>query len=382
MSMPVRVCLVAPLPPPMGGIARGVFMLREHARRAPAIELLVVDTAVRWRDVHDDSLRSRAFDGGRQLLTSAGSLLRAMIAGRADVVHLKSSGGLGAIRDVVLVTLARLWRRPVIYHLHFGRLPEEAARRSREWRLMARVMRRAGVVVVTDARTERAITSRLPGVRVERIPNGTELGALPDRPPARPDPVRTVLFVGWVLPSKGIEDLLIAWRQQAATGWRLLVAGPIEPAYRQQLERQFVDLDSVSFLGELPHPQALEEIANCDLFVLPSHTEAFPNVVVEAMACGAAVLSTDVGAVPEMLDGCGVVVPPRSPADLSAALAELMSDPDRRTALGERARAKAVREYGMDGVFARYLELWLRVGSSKVAVASPRVRDDRGVAAR
>ena len=58
-----------------------------------------------------------------------------------------------------------------------------------------------------------------------------------------------------------------------------------------------------------------------DVFVLPSYTEGFPNVIIEAMAMGKPIIATSVGAIPEMLDeGCGVVVPPKDADSLQKAL--------------------------------------------------------------
>lgn len=106
-------------------------------------------------------------------------------------------------------------------------------------------------------------------------------------------------------------------------------------------------------------------MAACDVFVLPSHTEGFPNVVVEAMALGRAVVATDVGAVADMLaDGCGAVVPPRRPADLAGALDAVMRDEALRRATGERARAKALGEYRIDEVVAAVVRLWRSVASA------------------
>ncbi|GAA3735717.1 hypothetical protein GCM10022225_18050 [Plantactinospora mayteni] len=372
---PVRVCVVGPLPPPMGGIARGMHMIRRQALRHPGVELEVIDIAVRWRAVHDFSLVKRAIDGARQLTAGAWALLRTVAGGKTDVVHVKTSGGLGVVRDLVLLIIARSARLPVVYQLHFGRVPQIAEANSLEWRLMTRVIRRAKVVVL-DRHTEAAIARHLPGARVGRMPNGVDLAELPMPRPDRGGP-RTALFVGWVLRPKGIEDLLAAWIEVGSPEWRLLVVGPCDEAYLRSLRRTFGALDSVSFLGEQPHSRAWELMAECDLFVLPSHTEGFPNVVVEAMALGRAIVSTDVGAVAEMLaDDCGVVVPPARPALLAPALATLMNDPARRRELGDHARAKATREYSLDRVFDRHVALWHEVVSASsphpTALPAPR----------
>ena len=100
-------------------------------------------------------------------------------------------------------------------------------------------------------------------------------------------------------------------------------------------------------------------MSTCDIFVLPSHTEGFPNAVAEAMAQGRAVVATDVGAVPDMLDnGAGVVLPVGDIESLALAMKDLMEDEQRRLALGEAARIRSLSCYGMDSVFRSYVALW------------------------
>src|SRR6185503_12490320 len=83
-----------------------------------------------------------------------------------------------------------------------------------------------------------------------------------------------------------------------------------------------------------------------DVLVLCSAHEAAPRVLLEAMSCGRAVVATRVGGIVHMLrdtagEDCGVLVEPAQPEGLAAALEQLAGDPQRRAALGRRARARA-----------------------------------------
>ncbi|MFC0096746.1 glycosyltransferase family 4 protein [Micromonospora marina] len=358
----MRVCVVGPLPPPVGGIARGVAMLVDRFRDDPEVRIEVIDIARRWRGGQGLGWGRRLTAGVRQLTAGAVGLRRVLAAGRTDVVHLHSSGGPGVLRDLALLRIARVYRRPAVYHLHFGRIPEIAGRRSLEWRLMVPAMRLATAVLVLDGASESTVRDQLPTVWVLRMPNGVDLDRLPvpHRDPAPAE--RTVLFVGWLLHAKGVEDLLTAWRTAAQPGWRLLFVGPADPAYLRSVTVRHQPSASVSFMGELPHTDVLAMMARCDLFVLPSHTEGFPNVIVEAMALGCPVVATDVGATAEILDDdSGVIVAPSDPAGLAAALRELMTDPVRRADLAGRARARVHRLYGLQRVLRQHIDLWRRL---------------------
>jgi glycosyltransferase involved in cell wall biosynthesis len=86
-----------------------------------------------------------------------------------------------------------------------------------------------------------------------------------------------------------------------------------------------------------------------DVFALPSLHEGFGLVLVEALASGTPVVASRVGPVPEIvIDGeTGVLVPPKSPADLANAIASLLHDSDRRRSMAERGRQDAVARFSL-----------------------------------
>ena len=274
-----------------------------------------------------------------------------------DVLHLTTSGQLAVVRDLAVMAASAHFGVPVIYHIRFGRVPELAGGRSREWRVLARAMRRAHTVLVIDADTERAVQDSLPDVRVVRVSNCVDTTNLP-QVTEQAGGERTVMFLGWVIPTKGIEELVQAWAQLRPDGWRLLVVGPGKTEYQNQLLAKYGP-KALEFSGEQPHDEAMRLLAAADVFVLPSYTEGFPNVVVEAMALGKPIVATRVGAIPEMLrDGGGILVDRQDVGGLARAMAQVMADSDLRLHLGTRARQRAVSEYSLESVFAQYLAVW------------------------
>jgi glycosyltransferase involved in cell wall biosynthesis len=358
---PLKVCLVSPMPPPLGGIARWTSMIMARARTCADLELSLIDTALRWRAVHDTALVRRVLAGVPQLLGSTWKLLRLALIVRPDVVHVNTSGQLGVIRDMLLVAVCRVLRIPFVYHIRFGRIPYIAVQNTLEWKAIMMVMRRSKAVIVLDALTAKTVERELSEIPLSQVPNCVDVLQLP-QVASREKSTRVLLFLGWVLPGKGIEELVEAWRKIDRRGWRLRIAGPCADSFRTAILDGFDSDLSVEFLGEVAHSAGLELIASCDLFVLPSHTEGFPNVVLEAMALGIPIIATGVGAVSEMLaNDRGLVVPPRATEELAVALGELMQDERRRNELGERAKAWAWSHYSLESVFERYLDLWHRV---------------------
>ena len=349
----------APKPPPYGGIANWTRLISRQAEFRADIRLCVVDTAPRWRAVDDLSVWKRMLGGGLQLVRDYARFRRSLEAGQ-DVVHLTTSGGLAVVRDLAVLATARRQGIPAIYHLHFGRVPQMAAGSTRQWRLLARAIRMARLVLAIDPGTAATIEHHLPGVRVLRVPNAADLAALPEGlPSSRP---RTLLYLGWLVPTKGVSELVQAWKDLGPEGWRCILAGPGSPQYRRRLLDEYKP-ENLEILPEQPHTDAMRLLAAADVFVLPSHTEGFSNVIVEAMAMGKAIVATGVGAIPEMLAGdCGVVVPPRDVQSLRGALQRIMSDESMRVAMGARARDKARAEYAMDKVFEQLLDVWRNAG--------------------
>ena len=203
----MKVCIVSPLPPPAGGIARWTELVTEHLAHSPQVQVSVINTALRLRRPQSRSVGLRLVTGS---LEGVWTLLRfgqTVARARPDVVHVNVAGELGLIRDLTLVRLAGLCGVPAVVHLHFGRIPDLARSHAWEWKLLIRLFKAASLVIAIDSRTAATIESACPDVTVELIPNCVAIepstGRVTDRRAAK-----SVLFVGSVLPSKGIEELL------------------------------------------------------------------------------------------------------------------------------------------------------------------------------
>lgn len=359
---PLQVCLVAPVPPPYGGIGHWTELVRRYAQSRTDVNVRIVDTAPRWRAIDDLAMWKRSLGSGLQLVRDYARFLRELWA-RPDVVHLTTSGQLAVVRDLVILATARRMRIPSVYHLHTGRVPLIASQNNMEWRLLARAIRLAHVVIAIDPVTTTRIEQRFPDVRSLRIPNGFDPSELPPR--GTPSGLRTVLFLGWVIPTKGIAELVQAWAELKMEGWRCMVVGPGSEQYKEELLERFQP-EHLEFLPEQSHGDAMLLMSASDVFVLPSHTEGFPNVIIEAMATGKAIIAASVGAIPEMLSGeCGVMVPPKNAEALRSALLGVLSDAHLRETMGARAQRKARAEYAMGTVFEGLVDAWEKTASGE-----------------
>jgi len=208
------------------------------------------------------------------------------------------------------------------------------------WTLARRLLypRAARVVVQTESVAHWA-RGFIRTDRVRVIPNFVR--DLPGAPAWEERATTELLAVGRLDEQKGFDVLLRAFAASglAAHGSRLTILG--EGPQRPVLERLAADLglaEAVSMPGVVKEPERW--MARCAVFVLSSRYEGFPNVLLEAMAMGCAVIATDCDSGPREIvdDGVnGVLVPPEDPDALAAALVRLMHDAELRRDLGDRA---------------------------------------------
>jgi len=222
-----------------------------------------------------------------------------------------------------------------------------------------------GVIAVSKRTAETLANAfRIPRRKIFVVHNGVDIDRFY---PKRSSPIkaelgieenaRLILYVGHYKPGKGLKYLLAAapriLKSFPNTKF-LLVGSPIKPpAFDYVCERILRELtlqlritDAVYFLRGVPHHRLLELYAASDVFVLPSLSEGFPKVVLEAMACGKPVIATNVGGVPEVIISgqSGIIVGPRDSQKLADAIIQVFSDSQLADKMGVQGR-RIVEKY-------------------------------------
>jgi starch synthase len=222
--------------------------------------------------------------------------------------------------------------------------------------------------------------------RVHVVGNGVDADAY--RPTPDPDVVRSLgvapdrpyaLFVGRITRQKGLTHLLAAAEQLPADAGLVLCAGAADtPAERQQVADAVAALQArrsgVVWIEEmLPRAQLVPLITGATVFVVPSVYEPLGIENLEAAACGTAVVASDVGGIPEVVDDgrTGLLVH-YDPADvasfeagLAARIAELLADPERAAAMGAAGRERVLAEFGWPAIAQQTVAVYSAVLSAR-----------------
>ena len=249
-------------------------------------------------------------------------------------------------------------RLPRILHSWQSLPPTQGWWKDRRGR---RTLARATALLAGNRRAATLLGQARPGIPLATIP---QLGVTPPLSVTRtPPPEFTIGYAGRLVPEKGLETLLQACVKLHGR-WHIHVAGTGPDQVRLEQLAEKLGLGSrITWLGMIPQDELQELWPKIDCFVQPSRPqptwiETYSYAAVEAMAWGVPAIVSDCGALPELVGGAGIVVPPGDPTALTVALARLRDDINARTSLGAAGRKRVMEEFTDSAVAQRTLDFW------------------------
>ncbi len=262
--------------------------------------------------------------------------------GRVDVVL----GSWAYPHGMTAVALAGLLGLPSVIKVHGTDINVLANMRLLKAQMRWYLPRADRVVVVSRPLGEKVAALGVDPARIDLVRNGVDAQLFHPRDRAacraklaRSANSRILLYVGWLLDTKGVFDLMDAFARVAAKDPEAELVMIGDGPARAQLERRQKEIPRVTLTGALPPDAVATWLGACDVFTLPSWSEGTPNVVLEALAAGRRVVATDVGGIPDLIPSAevGTLVPVRSPDALADALTRALAtqyDPARVVELG------------------------------------------------
>ena len=286
---------------------------------------------------------------------------RAVRRFRPDLVHAHwwfPSGLAGA----ALTTIAR---PPLVTTLHGTDV--RLARGSRAARpLFRRVMHRSSAVTSVSRWLAAEVEAMAPGTHVHVAPMPVDATLFSPATDPRGD---ALLYVGRLNAQKGIGDLIEAMALlRAPRPLDVVGEGPDGDALRARAAALGID-DRITWHGALANDVLPAWYRRAAALVVPSVGEGLGLVAVEAQMCATPVVAADSGGLPDVVrqGETGILVPPRDPAALAAALDALAASPDHGRALGEEGRRRAVAAFAPEAAARRYATIYRDVLAQRVA---------------
>ncbi len=322
--------IFAPLPPPVGGVASIVAMLHKGLEdRSDVFFASPVSKSAEWRAIFSRPLRN--------LFRLVFAVLKVQPGGRVLFFSSEAASFYEKIAWSILVLI--LGRKPVLFMVS-GLFPQFwDGLNSIHKKIFVCILNKKSITLV--AQTERwfhyyrsifalAVINQASATAAQAFLSHPK-SALSSRNPHH------LVYVGWIIPDKGIFDLLDAMviLARVQPDVRLRLIGPLfnkEKNWKQEVANRGI-LNNVEFLGSISDQKnIIHELDSASIFVFPSHFEGFPVALLEAITMGLPCVGTNVGGIPDILDdgAAGILVEPRAPQQLADALYKLIIDKELR----------------------------------------------------
>ncbi len=219
--------------------------------------------------------------------------------------------------------------------------------------------------IIAVSRAAKLFIKRFTKVPVDVVPNGVNTEVFHDgwdKEELKSEMKlgdNVVLYVGRIDPRKGLEVLIKAMKDVNGT---LVVAGTGKNLQRMVRMADALGVrERVRFLGHVEYGTLPRLYGASDVFVLPSVSEAFGIVLLEAMASGVPVVGTTVGGIPEIIDGCGLLVPPNDSDALADSINRLINNQHLAEKVGKLGKSRIDRVYSWRRVVERIVSLYFEV---------------------
>jgi len=364
----LKVLLVSPSPPPVGGIQSWSVAVLDYLISQDQVAFNYIDTVAKYRGYFEMGLYKRMIAGIRLTIDVVRAITNTIHESNPSVIHLTSSASLALFKDYLILRRARKFKIPVIIHWHFGRIPDLSTKKNWEWWLIYYLIKKSAYSIVIDDHSYKTLIEKgfknvinIPNpisIELERKARNLQLYSSERR-------AGRLVFVGHVERAKGVFELVEACNSISEVK-ELLIIGPYENDIRDELtnlSRRRENGIWLKFFGSLNNNEVLDHLESASVMTLPSYTEGFPVAIIEAMAMACPVVATNVGAIPEMLNingdsPSGLCVPVKDRDALKASIKKVLYNKEIAIKYGRNGLNRVMEKYTIDKIFKEYKVVW------------------------
>lgn len=253
-------------------------------------------------------------------------------------------------RDLIYLSLAKLFNVPVTYYIQGKGVNESASKNRLNRKLLQFAFKNENVICLS-----KFLTNDLDKVFDGQpfiVNNGIEIHSLENINYSTKRDKPTIIYLSALAIDKGLFILLESLMILIDLGYDFTLKIIGSPLSISLIElSKYIDdhnlKEYVNYIGTKYGDEKYKELLESDIFVFPTLNEAFGLVNLEAMQCGLAVISTYEGAIPEIIDDgvTGLLVEKNNPGELAKKIEFLLKNPDLRTKMGEAGRVKFNKKY-------------------------------------
>lgn len=358
----MRVLLIAPLGGVVGGIAMWTKHIVNYMATLSDVNITLCDFSRKIAGLTISNPIKKWLSAAYDYIWLTHNAIQKVKNFNGDVVHICTSASFLLIKDILILQAAKKKGLRTCIHFHFGRIPQLANKHGWEWRLLLKVINMADTAIVMDKMSLSTLED-IGYQNVVLIPNpiSEEVEKTVENTTAKRID-RLLLFAGHCIPTKGVFELVSVCKN--IPNIRLRMIGAISDNMRKQLIEIAGDQDNwLDIKGQVPFKETIREMKSCDVFVLPTYTEGFPNVILESMACGCPIIASRVGAIPEMLEEeegrhYGILIDPQNEMFLRNAILTLLSNDNLKVECGNNARKRVYTRYNIQTISNQLIKTW------------------------
>lgn len=321
--------------------------------------LFSIDTSLKHRSQSSNSIIKRVLAGLLDLRILRRDVKRALKEHHFAIMHATTSGSLGTLRDYVLGKICKRKGLKLVLHCRYGCIPEVLESKSFFSYFLLKTMRIYDQIWVLDSRTQRCL-SNYNGLasKVFLTPNSIYV----PETCYTPQTFRNLLFMGNLVPTKGLFELIEAVKKTKKDVVLSIVGPGADWVIQKIKDLAGDDLGrKICLIGPKINDEAVEFLKTQDILALPTYykSEAFPISILEAMSYGKLVISTDRAAIPDMLTGiggvkAGILVKEKCVDSIQQAIEWVVEHPKEAAQICKNAYQKVLKCYDKSVVYKIY----------------------------